>query len=276
VAHIIDTAPAFEAFAESAALESPFTREQLWRDRYEAAHPDVFASFYAGDVSPRRPLAQVRELARVRRQAAAAAAALAPVINEVDETVRTMLGLPAEPAPAHVLLVGGGSVNASVGRLGGGVAVFHCLEWFRAAEDWRVLAAHETTHAWHEIALDGTPPDDDLAWITFSEGLAVRGSQEAVPGRAECDYFWYGHAGFDRWLAWCHEHEAQLRSHLRERLTDASAADALFGAGRYEGHSRTGYFVAARLLADTQHSLAELVRLTTTEASDLIRSALAS
>lgn len=276
MARIVDTAPAFEAFAGSAALESPLIREQLWRERYEAAHPDVFAAFYAGDASPRHPLAQVRELSRVRRQAREGAAALGTVIDEVEETVRVLLDSPREPSPTHVLLVGGGSVNASVGRLGDQVAVFHCLEWFRSAEDWRVLAAHETAHAWHEITLGITPPDEDLAWITFSEGLAVRASQEAVPGHPMCDYFWYGHPGFDAWLAWCQEHREQLRSHLRDHLDDPSAANALFGSQDHQGHSRTGYFVAGELLAGTGRPLSELVRLPVDEARDLVRSALSS
>jgi hypothetical protein len=275
-ARIIDTAPAFEAFASRAALESPFVRQQLWRDQYEAAHRDVFAAFYAGDASPRHPLAQVRELARVRQQARDGAAALGTVIEEVNEAVGVLLELPPEPAPTHVLLVGGGSVNASVGRLGGAVAVFHCLEWFRSAEDWRVLAAHETAHAWHEIALGVSPPADDLAWITFSEGLAVRASQEAVPGRPTCDYFWYGHPGFDAWLTWCRDHREQLCDHLRDHVDDVSAASALFGSEQYEGHRRTGYFIAGELLTATGRPLRDLVHLSVTEASDLIRSALDS
>lgn len=273
---IIDTAPAFEAFAKSAALESPFERERLWRDRYEAAHPDVFAAFYGGGASPRHPLAQVRELSRVRRQARDGAAALGPVIDEVADTVRVVLDLPPEPAPIHVLLVSGGSVNAAVGRLGGDIAVFHCLEWYRSAEDWRVLAAHETAHAWHEITLGASAPANDLAWTTFSEGLAVRASQEAVPGRPPCDYFWYGHPGFDDWLTWCVEHRSQLRAHLRDRLGDRSAADALYGSDQHERRSRTGYFIAGELLNATGRPLAELVRLSVPEASDLVRSALLS
>lgn len=274
MAQLVDTAPAFDAFAKAAALESPFVREQLWRDRYEAAHADIFAAFYSGDVSPRRPLLQLRELARVREQARDGSAALAPVIDEVDETVRVLLGAPTLPAPTHVLLVGGGTVNASVGRLDGDVAVFHCLEWFRSAEDWRVLAAHETAHAWHEILLGGSPPTDDLAWTTFSEGFAVRASVEAVPDRPECDYFWYGHAGFDSWLAWCHEHHEELRAHLRDHLDDRAQANAMFGSERHQGHSRTGYFIAADLVTSTGMPLTELVRLSVPEGSELVRSAL--
>lgn len=274
MARLLDTVPAFDAFAKAAALESPFVREQLWRDRYEAAHPDVFAAFYAGEASPRRPLLQLRELARVREQANAGSAALPPVIDEVDEIVRALLGAPTLPAPRHVLLVGGGTVNASVGRLRGDIAVFHCLEWFRGAEDWRVLAAHETAHAWHEVVLGVSSPSDSLAWITFSEGLAVRASMEAVPGRPEADYFWYGHAGFDTWLLWCREHRDELRAHLRDSLDDPTEANTLFGADRHRGHSRTGYFTGAELVAASNAPLAELVRLTVPEGAELIRSTL--
>lgn len=276
MARIIDTAPAFEAFARGAALESPLIREQLWRDNYEASHADVFAAFYAGDVSTRHPLAQLRGLSRVRIQARDGAAALGPIIDEAEAAVRTLLDVPPEPAPTHVLLVGGGSVNATVGRLGDSVAVFHCLEWFTSAEDWRVLAAHETAHAWHEIVLQESPPADDLAWITFSEGLAVLASEEAAPGRPAWDYFWYGHGGFEGWFSWCEVHREQLRAHLRDHLDSPGAANALFGSEQCEGHSRTGYFVAGELLAATGRPLSELVRLSVPEATDLVRSALGS
>ena len=54
--------------------------------------------------------------------------------------------------------------------------------------------AHESAHAWHQIALRRAgrliPPDDDLPWMIFSEGLATQASRAAAPELAEVDYFW--------------------------------------------------------------------------------------
>ena len=271
---IVDTAPTFAECAAAAALEAPFVRERMWRERYENAHPDVFDAFYAGVSSRRRPVAQVRELRRVRENARAGAAAMEALIADVEPAVRAALGVAETPAPVHVLLVGTGSVNASVGRLGEDVAVFHCLEWFKSADDWRVLAAHETAHALHEIRLGARPPEDDLAWTAFSEGLAVLASQRAVPDRSDQDYYWYGHPGFRGWMEWCREHRDQLRAHLRDHLDDFSIAETLFGAEKHQGHLRTGYFTATDLLASTGRPLAELVALDVDGAREVVRAAL--
>lgn len=274
MARIIDTDVAFEEFAEAAALESPFVREQMWHDRYEGAHPEIFAAFYAGQGAQRRPLAMVRELARVRRQARLGAAVLTAAIEEIDPRVRAVLDVPETPAPLHILLVGAGSVNATVGRVGADVAVFHCLEWVGSEQGSRVLTAHETAHAWHEITL-GVPGDDsDVAWTAFSEGLAILASRAAVPDRPETEYFWYGLPGYDDWLAWCRQHGAVLRAGLRERLDDPGAAEAFFGGQPYEGNRRVGYFLAAELLVETGRSLPELAHLSVAEARELVRSAL--
>ncbi|MBA3956256.1 MAG: hypothetical protein H0X58_06295, partial [Acidimicrobiia bacterium] len=62
MADILDTSPAFEAFARAAFVESPVVREQLWKERYEAAHPEVFVAFYDGHGTSEGRSSVVRDL----------------------------------------------------------------------------------------------------------------------------------------------------------------------------------------------------------------------
>jgi hypothetical protein len=155
---IIDTAPDFDAFARSAFLESPTIREQLWKERYEAAHPEVFSSFYQRHGSTENRATLVRDLSTVRKRVREAAPVERQLIEQVEPAVQQALGVPASPSPQHVLLVGSFSTNADVGQLNDEVALFHCLEWFHDEEGMRVVVAHEDTHAWHQIALQANPP----------------------------------------------------------------------------------------------------------------------
>ena len=275
MARIVDTTPAFEEFAAAAFLESPVMREQQWVERYEAAHPDVFAAFYAEQGQPERGNPLVRELSRVRQQAREGGAATKAVIEEVEPAVARALGLPETPSPVHVLMVGRFTANAVVGRLDGEVALFHCLEWFRSEEGSRVLVAHEDAHAWHEIALGDSPPDDP-AWTAFSEGMAIHTSRTVVPGRAEEDYFWYGHPGFEDWLPWCTEHRGEVMTLFASSLDDPDATENFFGGGLVEGRWRVGYFVADELVRELERPLPELARMGVDEARAAIRQLLAT
>ena len=274
MAPVIDTLAAFEAFARKAALESPVQRESLWRERYEAAHPDVFEGFYETWGSSDGRTAVVRELSAVRKRVQEAAPVVRQHIRELDSSLPEILGRPSEPAPTHVLMVGTFSTNAAVGRLGDHVAVFHCLEWYQSAEGSRVLVAHEATHAWHEIALGKRPPDDDAAWMVFSEGLAVQASRVAVPDQAEEDYFWYGHPQSEDWLPWCQEHRDALRDHLRIALDKPETIEAFFGGGFVDGRWRVGYFVADDVVSGLGMSLPELVAMDVDQAKTVVRDAL--
>lgn len=267
---ILDTAPSFDRFAAAAALESPFIREQMWRELYQAAHAEVFSGLAPTVQTARLPSTMVRELARVRRTVRAAAAALTPVLETVDALVRDTLGAPDAPSPLHVLVVGDGSINATVGRVGEDVAVFHFLEWFRSADISALLAGHEGAHAWHEIILGNAGPSDDVAWTLFSEGLAIRTSRATAPDRPEPDYFWYGHRGFVPWVAWCREHRTRLRKAVRERLDDPASLDQLFGGISFEDHIRVGYFVADDVVGSLSMPLAALAHLTVAEAREAV------
>ncbi len=249
-------------------------REQLWRERYEGAHPEVFQAFYAEQETTEGRAALVRELSKVRRRVGEAAPVLKQLIEELDPAVQKALGLPASPSPMHVLLVGPYSTNAVVGRLDGDVALFHCLEWFNSPEGARVVVAHEGAHAWHEVALAQVPPDD-AAWTTFYEGVAIQASRMLVPGRDEYDYFWYGHAGFEEWLPWCQEHRQEVLQRLRESLDDPAATETFFGSGLVEGRWRVGYFVADVVVAGLGRSLPELAAMSVDEGRDAVRTALA-
>jgi len=272
MADILDTSPAFEAFARAAFVESPVVREQLWRDRYEGTHPDVFEAFYDGHGTTEGRSAVVRDLSSVRNRVRDAAPVERRLIEEVEPAVCEALGLAPEPAPRHVLLVGSFSTDADVGRLDGAVTLFHCLEWFHGEDGMRLLVAHEDTHAWHEIALDVVPPEDDAAWLAFYEGMAIAASRAVVPGRPEEEYFWYGHGGFADWLPWCEEHRDNLLDRFKSDLDDPAAVDPWFGAGLVESRWRVGYYVADQLVKRLDRPLPDLVTLSVEEAQEAIRS----
>lgn len=272
---VIDTTPDFLSFAADVQMESPLTREMRWRDRYEAAHQDVFDAYYTAQGSRDRPSSMIHNLARVRRHVDETAQALPSIIEEVDPAVGRAMGYPEGEGPVHVLLVGTAGANAVVGKLGDETAVFHLLEWVQAPDAARIAVAHETAHAWHQIHLGEAPPgEDDIAWLTFSEGLAIRVSREVAPGQPEQDYFWYGIPGFEGWPVWCAEHSAGLRRQLLRMLDDPAAAQAMFGAGALDGHHRTGFYVADDVLEAMHRPLPELAGWPVSHAKSAVRAAL--
>ncbi len=275
MARIRDITDSFEAFARKAFVESPINRDRLWEQRYEAAAPDVFDAFYARIGEKAGRAAVVRELSLVRDRTREASPVVSGAIEEVEPDVCRLLGLAPEPAPLHVLMVGPYSTNAIVGRMGDDVTVFHCLEWFHNSQATKVVVAHEDAHAWHELALGAPVPEDDAAAMAFSEGLAIQVSRAAVPGRAEDDYFWYGHEGFETWLPWCQEHRDDLVARFGAALDEEGAADTWFGSGLVDKQWRVGYFVADLVVAGLDRPLPELAAMTLDEGRAAVRAALA-
>jgi hypothetical protein len=272
---MIDTMAGFEAFARKAALETPFMRESIWKDRYEAAYPDVFEAFYATHGSPSGRAAIVLELARVRQKAEEAAPLVRDAIKTVEAALPDLLGLPADRTPLHVLMVGTFTTNAAVGRLNDDVAVFHCLEWFQSPEGARILVAHETTHAWHELAMGATPPTDDAAWMAFSEGVAIAASRALFPGCPELDYFWYGHGEVDKWLEWCTEHHDDIVAHFAASLDVPETVETYFGGGMIQGQWRVGFYLADHIVRSLDLPLPTLVAMSVEEGRASVRRALA-
>ncbi|HTJ77111.1 MAG TPA: hypothetical protein VL337_17255 [Acidimicrobiales bacterium] len=241
---------------------------------------DVFKGFEAATPGATGGLAAlVRELSDVRARVRDAAPVMTAMIEEVDPKLAELLGLPLEPSPLHVLMVGGFVTNSAVGRVGDDVAIFHCLEWFTSPDGTKVLIGHEGSHGWHEIDLERrgeTPPDDDMAWLVFSEGLATRTSRAAVPGQPEIDYFWYGHPEAQGWLPWCADHYDELRKHVRASLDIPEAIETFFGGGLVDGKWRVGYYLADRLVGELGKSLPELAALSVDDARAAVRDALAA
>lgn len=275
MARIIDTTPAFDTFARAAFMESPHVRERMWKERYEGAHREVFEAFYAGSGNTEGLSKVVRDLSTVRSRVRDAAPVERRLIEEVEPLVQAALGLPPEPSPHHVLLVGSFSVDADVGRIGDDVTLFHCLEWFHGEQGMRVLVAHETTHAWHEIALGLSPPEDDAAWMAFYEGTAIMSSRAAVPDRPPEQYFWYGHGGFADWLPWCDEHRDELLERFAADIDDPTAIETWFGGGLVDDRWRVGYYVADVLVSLLGRPLPDLVTTSVDDARAAIKAALA-
>ncbi|MEW6154262.1 MAG: hypothetical protein AB1673_09790 [Actinomycetota bacterium] len=271
---LLDTTAAFEAFARKAAIETPYMREGLWVDKYEGAHPEVFEAFYATHGSPSGRAAVVRELSRVRARAEEAAGVVRRAVADTEKILPGLLDRPEVPSPLHVLMVGTLTTNAAVGRIGDDIAVFHCLEWFQSAEGTQVLVAHETTHAWHELALGTSPPENDAAWMAFSEGIAIAASRAVYPGRPELDYFWYGHPDVETWLSWCTEHRQSLLDHFRASIDAPDTTETYFGGGMIEGQWRVGFYLADELVKELGLSLPQLVAMNVTEGRTAIRAAL--
>ncbi|MGI8807886.1 MAG: hypothetical protein ACR2KK_08615 [Acidimicrobiales bacterium] len=259
-------------------MESPLRRELLWKDHYQAANADVFQAFdEAMDGVHGGMAAMVRELSEVRKRVRDAAPLMTGMIEEIDPKLAEILGVEPEPSPVHVLMVGTFTTNSAVGRLGDDTAIFHCLEWFQSPEGTRVLVAHEGSHGWHQIALDRasqTPPDDDMAWMVFSEGLATQVSRVAEPDAAEIDYFWYGHPEAQDWLPWCQQHAGELRKHVWAGLDIPEAVETFFGGGLVDGKWRVGYYLADQIVAGLGRSLPELVGMGVDEARAAVRAAL--
>jgi hypothetical protein len=274
VTRILDTTPDFEAFARKANLEIPMMREELWKTRYEASHPEVFEVFNARFGSPEGRTALAKELATLRGRIEKSAPIMRANIEEIDPALAALLELPAEPSPLHVLMVGSFATNAAVDHIGDDVAVFHCLEWFQSPEGAKVLAAHESTHAWCELATGEAFPEDDAAALAFAEGVAVQASRQVVPDRPAEEYFWYGHGEVEDWLPWCDEHRDELLSTFATGIDDPETVEAFFGGGFVEDKWRVGYYVADVLVAGLNRPLPELARTTVEEGRAAVRIAL--
>lgn len=274
MARIIDILASFEDFAKKTFVDSPIIREARWKEVYEDAYPDVFAAFYADQGDKVGRSAVVREMTIVRDRVSEGGPVLHRIIEEIEPAVREAMGVAPTPDPLHVLMVGPYSINVLVSTLGDDVAVFHCLEWYQSEEGSRVLVAHEDAHAWHHIVLGLKPPDGDAAWTAFSEGLAALVSRRVVPDRAEEDYFWFGHEGFEDWLPWCVEHREELLASFRDELDKEGTADTFFGSGLVEKRWRVGYYLADLLVASLDRPLPELVALSVDEGRAAIRQAL--
>lgn len=279
MARILDTIPDFEKYARKAGLESPFQRETLWKEMYEQAHPEVFRVFYEGPGSPEGMHAVVRELSKVRLRVKKAAPEMPALIDQVEPAVKKALGLDISEQPLHVLMVGTFSTNGFVAKLGDDNAVFHCLEWFSDLEPTRVLAAHEVTHCWHQMANDlGEHLPTDLAWTAFYEGLAIQASRLTVPDRPEEDYFWYGIAGFEDWLEECRKKQDKLLKEfskaVRSKKSADKANDSFFGSGFVEELWRSGFFLADYLVSKLGRTLPELAAMSVDEGRQQIIGAL--
>ncbi|HEX3393760.1 MAG TPA: hypothetical protein VHS52_04465 [Acidimicrobiales bacterium] len=271
---ILDTTPAFDTFARKVALHTPMQREGQWHELYESQFPEVFEVFNAEYGSAEGRTALAKELSNVRQRVVDAAPVMRDHIEAIDPSLAKALDVALEPSPLHVLLVGSFMTNAAVSRVGDDVAVFHCLEWFQSPEGAKVLVAHESTHAWCELATGEVFPEDDAAAMAFAEGVAIEASRQVVPDQPDQEYFWYGHPDVDDWLPWCREHRDKLVDAFATGLDAPETVEAFFGGGFVETRWRVGYFVADEIVRHLGLPLPELAHMTVAEGQAAVRAAL--
>src|SRR5262249_26542167 len=120
------------------------------------------------------------------------------------------------------------------------------------------------------------PPEDDAAWLAFSEGVAIQASRELVPGRPETEYFWYGHPDVEDWLPWCRENRDQILARFAGGLGESWTTDAFFGSGVVAERWRVGYYVADEVVKALDRPLPELAKMGPAEGKAAVTEVLAT
>lgn len=238
-------------------------RRAAWVDRYEAAHPAVFARYYENWGNTRR-----------RDQAADAVSQLAPVIRQREVGARSLVTragrdvkeigvLQADEIPA-VLLVGGHPSNGWVTDLEGVTTLFLALEYLGEPPFDDILVTHEAVHLGHLGGPAATWPAT-VAEALFSEGLAVAVSRHVRPGLDDSAYLWFDDS-HQRWVNECRERDSEIRRTVLARFgsTDSEFISTLFGAQSGSPlPTRCGYWmgdlIVRHLIEDASASPRELL-----------------
>lgn len=259
---VLSTVDEYLALADLSDQE----RADAWVASYEAAHPDVFATYY-------------REWGHPRRRAAASAAvpALAPLMRDRERSTLAVLErvsrefaarglLPGGDIPV-VLLVGGDSSNGWVTPFRGEPTLFLALEMLGQPPGDEILVNHEAVHLAHQLAAPDWTQQADLsvAAALFFEGLATALSRVLCPGHSDSQYYWFDdqHAG---WAADCAQAAVTAAAKMLGQL-DASSPDVVHqwfaGGPETPFPARWGYWCGDRFTTGllAQHDPADVLRL---------------
>jgi hypothetical protein len=245
-----------------AAIDDDSRRAAAWTDDYEAAHPQVFATYHRAWGRHERCLASVAD---VPRQAATlrVVEARARRLAEHAERAFRAEGLIDDDLDV-VLMVGGHTSNGWVTTLEGRDTMFLALEFLGDPPYDGVLVSHEAFHVAHLRHGAGEWPEDGAASL-FQEGLAVAVSRMLHPGLPDSAYLWNDDEHED-WVEECATMAPQLAARtlgLLDSPYDEEAVRALFtGDHRAPGLPvRAGYWLGDVVLRDllTQTASEELV-----------------
>jgi hypothetical protein len=263
------TVPAFLAFWDAAREQPRDVQRRLWHELYEERHQELFDVYFTNWGSAEGLDAA---LDRFPAEAAAIAARSDELPRRVAEAARGTAAFLDRPEPDLdvQLLVGLFSSDGWVTEFRGRRTLFLAVEYIPPYDD--VFFAHECAHLVHRAAgFDG----ETVAAAVIAEGLAVAVSAELVPGHDEAVYLWM-RDGRDEWLAECVAREGELRSQLRADLdSDDTEVYAKWFLGRPNDSglpSRSGYFVASRLIRELDASSREIVCWDYTEARAALES----
>jgi len=274
---IIDLTPKFLKFYDTATIKNPDpdSRWQLWQQMYGFAAvppgPDgqKMARTLLDNAWPKYPSV----INRIRL----GASVLNPPPLNILERVAKLLNADTSQDSIKVKLyvfVGGLENNAFAFPDNGTPAVAIPVEIDN--KELELTMTHEFTHAVHTKIADhmwGSYPTT-LATIVLMEGLAMRVTEELVPGRTPETYT---SARSDTWLKECEVHRVTILKGIQQHLDD-SASEArskfIYGEGA-SGHPREAYYAGWIIVGQLQKqgiTLSDLARLSPTSVRELLNS----
>lgn len=182
-----------------AAIDDDVRRAEAWTERYEAAHPDVFATYHRSWGRHERCLAAAVDVPRQAATLPVVEARARRLAEHAERAFRTA-GLIDDDLDV-VLMVGGHTSDGWVTELDGRDTIFLALEYLGDPPYDGVLVSHEAFHVAHARHGAGGWPEDGAASL-FLEGLAVVVSRALHPGLPDSAYLWMDDA-HEGWVEEC-------------------------------------------------------------------------
>jgi hypothetical protein len=228
---------------------TPAGRADAWEAQYEAAHPEIFATYYTAWGRPSRR-AEAAEQIETVGPTVVEREARATMLLERTAAAFVELGLLSQPEYPVVLMVGQHSSNGWVTEFEGEQTLFLALEFLGEAPYDAVLVSHESLHVAHLQAGAASWPDTVAAGLC-TEGLAVALSRHLVPGLSDSAYLWFD-ADHGGWVDECAARGREIVTRLVDCLhSDAADDSRTFFSRPPDGVSlpmRCGYWVGDRIL----------------------------
>lgn len=249
VRKLISTVDEYRALA---SIEDRQRRREAWVDEYEAAHPDVFTTYYSAWGDRDRREAAADGAPRLVETIVAREARMRSVLAVLEDRM-ARAGVGVEGLQT-VLLVGVSTSNGWAAISSGVPSLFLALELLTDGPGDEVLAVHEAIHAVHQGRVrDVEAVPETVAFALYCEGLAVAASRLAVPGLADSQYLWFDAAHAD-WVHECESHSHGIRSFVADHLDspeDDPAVAGVFLNRPIDGlPTRCGYWLGDQMISD--------------------------